>query len=657
MRYTFSGKIVPTVTGNRLDSNGNGMYFDYSDANGNGSFEVSNNEIINSSNDGISINSYAKPTFSNNDIYGNGGYAIRNNTSYAINAKNNWWGETDTATINNGSNPQSLSFIYDGNNSASNGLVNYAGWLPASLFFNYTPVITGAPATQVNVGELYSFTPTVTDANADDIFTFIINAKPEWLNFNTTTGELSGTPAPTDVGVSNAIEITVSDDDVTPASATLPGFTITVKNLDTDNDGIPDTADNCINVANASQLDTDRDGQGNHCDADLNNDGVVNALDLGLFKLAFFTFGNLAADFNGDQIVNSLDLGLFKEMFANPQEEVDSDGDGVPDDSDDYPNDPTASSGNRINIMGVDGPMAGADIEVYDLQSYITDSSIASSLLFVASTSNGNAVADGLLLTPDAGVGPFMVVVTANEATTDLSTGELPVVSEVTTIVTLLSDARVYATPLTTLSVALAIEGQAVADDVLANLSEAQVKAKAFFGFGMNGDIDIFTVPPVLDENTITVEIQAAVAQYRAATQALATVVDALWPLTFAEIITDAVDNAIINNSNLSDIIQVLTLSDLTDRFADANVTTIAELLDVNATGLANYAIDASVDVAPAFVIDSDLDGVIDADDAFPLDVTESVDTDNDGVGDNSDPSPNGGYGCRLFSNGTFVCG
>ena len=223
------GKIVPTVTDNRLDSNAYGMYFDYSDANGNGSFEVSNNEIINSSNDGISINSYAKPTFSNNDIYGNGGYAIRNNTSYAINAKNNWWGEADTATINSGSNPQSLSFIYDGNNSASNGLVNYAGWLPASLFFNYTPVITGAPATQVNVGELYSFTPTVTDANADDIFTFIINAKPEWLNFNTTTGELSGTPAPTDVGVSNAIEITVSDDDVTPASATLPGFTITAR--------------------------------------------------------------------------------------------------------------------------------------------------------------------------------------------------------------------------------------------------------------------------------------------------------------------------------------------------------------------------------------------------------------------------------------------
>ena len=37
---------------------------------------------------------------------------------------------------------------------------------------------------------------------------------------------------------------------------------------------------------------------------------------------------------------------------------------------------------------------------------------------------------------------------------------------------------------------------------------------------------------------------------------------------------------------------------------------------------------------------DDDNDGVLDVDDAFPLDPTEHTDTDGDGVGDNSDPCP-----------------
>jgi hypothetical protein len=39
--------------------------------------------------------------------------------------------------------------------------------------------------------------------------------------------------------------------------------------------------------------------------------------------------------------------------------------------------------------------------------------------------------------------------------------------------------------------------------------------------------------------------------------------------------------------------------------------------------------------------VDSDNDGVSDADDAFPNDASETADTDNDGVGDNSDAFPN----------------
>jgi hypothetical protein len=87
--------------------------------------------------------------------------------------------------------------------------------------------------------------------------------------------------------------------------------------LDTDNDGIRDNVDNCINVPNPDQRDTDGDGYGNMCDGDLNNNGTVNILDLGLFKARFNTT-DADADFNGDGVVNILDLGLFKQMFNKP---------------------------------------------------------------------------------------------------------------------------------------------------------------------------------------------------------------------------------------------------------------------------------------------------------------------------------------------------
>lgn len=100
------------------------------------------------------------------------------------------------------------------------------------------------------------------------------------------------------------------------------GFTPFGDQPDTDKDGVPDYADNCVLVPNPDQRDSDGDGYGNACDADLSNDGVVNSLDLGLFKRAFDGKADedlaAAADFNGDSRINSLDLGLFKKMYGKP---------------------------------------------------------------------------------------------------------------------------------------------------------------------------------------------------------------------------------------------------------------------------------------------------------------------------------------------------
>ena len=86
---------------------------------------------------------------------------------------------------------------------------------------------------------------------------------------------------------------------------------------DTDGDGVLDFRDNCLEVSNADQRDSDGDNFGNACDADLNNDNIVNVIDLGILRLAFFS-ADADADFNGDGVVNVIDLGVMRLSFFLP---------------------------------------------------------------------------------------------------------------------------------------------------------------------------------------------------------------------------------------------------------------------------------------------------------------------------------------------------
>jgi len=108
---------------------------------------------------------------------------------------------------------------------------------------------------------------------------------------------------------------TASDDSLafTFESETLP-IGLGNLGLDSDGDGVDDDNDNCTLISNPGQRDTDSDNFGNRCDADLDNSGLVNSLDLGLFKAQLLST-DPDADFNGDGIVNSLDLGIFKQLF------------------------------------------------------------------------------------------------------------------------------------------------------------------------------------------------------------------------------------------------------------------------------------------------------------------------------------------------------
>jgi hypothetical protein len=87
-----------------------------------------------------------------------------------------------------------------------------------------TATISGTPMTGVTVGTQYSFTPTASDSDGGAM-TFSIQNAPSWATFNTSTGQLSGSPKDTDVGATSNIVIKVADG---TATASLAAFSITV---------------------------------------------------------------------------------------------------------------------------------------------------------------------------------------------------------------------------------------------------------------------------------------------------------------------------------------------------------------------------------------------------------------------------------------------
>ncbi|MFK7887341.1 MAG: thrombospondin type 3 repeat-containing protein [Gammaproteobacteria bacterium] len=187
---------------------------------------------------------------------------------------------------------------------------------------NVAPSITSISDQIVVEGEFLSVPLAATDSNEGDTLSFIEVGMPGFcslLDAGDGTGSIDCSPLSGDAG--NYVIQVFALDDGAPQQSDSVMFTLNVEELmivDSDNDGVADDMDNCSTLANADQVDSNGDGYGNACDADFNNDCVVNVVDLGIMRTVFFT-ADADTDLNNDGVVNVLDLGLLRtQFFAAP---------------------------------------------------------------------------------------------------------------------------------------------------------------------------------------------------------------------------------------------------------------------------------------------------------------------------------------------------
>ncbi|MGK0499919.1 MAG: hypothetical protein ACJAYG_001564, partial [Oceanicoccus sp.] len=371
--------------------------------------------------------------------------------------------------------------------------------------------------------------------------------------------------------------------------------------------------------------------------------------------------------------------------------------------------DELTSSDIAITGSAVKGPIASAIVKLYEIDWTAAD--LKGPLIGTGSTNAEAQIQDLTINTqrqnPKRPENSYLIEF---EGGTDLTNNAPTIIPVLKTIFTFnfagelnnptVELPTIYATPLSTFAVeVVAARGVAGNDtngdgivfqsEITIALDEAQDLSKAIFGLGiLNSNIDFFETSPMLSNNTE----QAATLNYRTASEVFAAIIDQLDNAgtgTSTEIIQglaeDIQDGAIdaMNGSEsisaLSDISNLqaqasdysgLTVVGTSIPFSDINILLVDEQ---EYLGTADEVTpDTSGDLATAPVLgpivlgdDSDGDGTIDANDDCPLpqnntgtidtdgdgicdetdafdnDANETTDSDNDGTGDNSDLFPN----------------
>ena len=320
-----------------------------------------------------------------------------------------------------------------------------------------------------------------------------------------------------------------------------------------------------------------------------------------------------------------------------------------------------------ISVLGADGPMANAVVELFRLSDFLAQPPSPPSLLDADARTDATGLATLTLKAVDEdggkpGDGPFLLRISSNGGTIDTTTGETPAITSVSTIISAAqfanrANTRFYATPFTSLAIERA-KGRVIAAGgdssdtaaVEAELAAASAEVLQAVGFGMATNIDIFNTPPIIDEGTVTLEEQQTVAAYRMAIE------------TFAEVVAQAANSL----GQSTDIVLEAIKIDIADGLIGDSPSTIEQaVVDAVNTVDPEYLTDTgrlpsvdssatieallegefpdvsaplagAIDSVPA-AADFDGDGFANTNDSAPYDPNVSGDSDSDGVDDGSD--------------------
>lgn len=114
------------------------------------------------------------------------------------------------------------------------------------------------------------------DNNGSDL-TWGLAQGPTGMTINS-IGKLEWQSGENTAGV-YTVQIELRDGGEDGVGAVFDSFTLTVRLLDDDSDGVANYNDNCQGVANTNQANFDDDAQGDACDSDDDNDGISDAVE------------------------------------------------------------------------------------------------------------------------------------------------------------------------------------------------------------------------------------------------------------------------------------------------------------------------------------------------------------------------------------------
>ncbi|XOV89508.1 MAG: immunoglobulin-like domain-containing protein [Pseudomonadota bacterium] len=524
-----------------------------------------------------------------------------------------------------------------------------SGFKQLQLVVHEPPAIQliGSSRVTVRVGDTYVDAGAMARDPEDGVLAnFVIDdqvdtSAPGVYSFSYTVADLDGAES------SISRIVTVTDDSVS---------------VDTDGDGVIDSSD--VFPADASEfLDTDNDGIGNNADTDDDNDGVPDDLDALPLDLTE------TEDFDADGIGNNAD--------------TDDDNDGIPDEADIFPFNPSNLAPGRLRNLSSRGYVGeGDNVLIGGL--IITGTEPKTVVIRARGPSLADAGVSGALLDPEmvlfSGASPFdgnehweshagvslipedlKPTAYPNEAViaTTLAPGAYTAIvggKNGTTGIGLVEIFEVDDTGVTRLQ-NIATRGFVGTGDkvligglVVAGDKPKQVviraKGPSLAELGVKGALadpllSIFSGTELILQNddwgTVPIREDACLPlDLRPNNSADAAVVLSLPPGSYTAIVEGADGGSGIAIVEVFEVLETGTPAPV-DCYEDTDGDSVFDAADAFPENSMESVDSDSDGVGNNTDTDDDNDGVPDTDDDFPLDAAESVDTDGDGLGNNAD--------------------